>query len=258
MKPILLHIGGLALPSYYTLISLGIMLGIYFFYRYSKRSGFPVVYMLDISIIVVITCYIGSRLFHVLFEMPQYYLQNPLEVFSFWKGGYVIYGGILFPLIFIYIYAKRKKLSFLGITDLLAPSAAIGTAIGRMACLLQGCCYGSPTDMPWGIVFPEGTNGGLTPAGVHLHPTQVYLMMVNFIIFLFLNWRYKHKKFNGELTYLYLTLYAVGRSLVEFFRDDFRGDLFYPYLSTSQFISLIIFLVSFYLLIRNYKKAHYA
>jgi phosphatidylglycerol---prolipoprotein diacylglyceryl transferase len=254
MKPILFSIGSFILPSYYTFISLGILLGIFFFYRYSKRSGFPLVYMLDVSMIVVITCYLGARLFHVVFEMPQYYLQHPFDIFSFWKGGYVIYGGILFPLIFIYIYARRKRLSFLNITDLLAPSAAIGTALGRMACFLQGCCYGSPTSMPWGVVFPEGTNGGLTPSGVPLHPTQIYLVLVNFLIFLFLNWKFKHKKFAGELTYWYLLLYSIGRSFVEIFRNDFRGDLFYPYVSTSQFISLVIFVVVSYLLIKNYRK----
>ncbi|MCX6112220.1 MAG: prolipoprotein diacylglyceryl transferase [Proteobacteria bacterium] len=257
MKPILFQIGSFYIPSYYTLISLGILLGIYFFYRYSKKSGFPTVYMLDVSIIVVATCYMGARLFHVIFESPQYYLQHPWDIFSFWKGGYVLYGGMLFPLIFIYIYAKRKKISFLNITDLLAPSVAIGTALGRMACLLQGCCFGCATNMPWGITFPEGANGGLTPSEIPLHPTQIYLMIVNFSIFLILNWRFKHKKFNGELTYWYLMLYAVGRSFVEIFRDDFRGDLFTPYMSTSQFISLIIFIIALGLLIKNYKKTNH-
>ncbi|MEI6080369.1 MAG: prolipoprotein diacylglyceryl transferase [bacterium] len=258
MRPILFNIGSFSLPSYYTLISLGILLGIYFFYKYSKRSNFPVIYMLDVSIIVVATCYIGARLFHVLFEMPQYYLQHPQDVFSFWKGGYVIYGGILFPLLFVYIYAKRKGLSFLTITDLLAPSAAIGTALGRMACLLQGCCFGCPTTLPWGITFPKGANGGLTPSEIPLHPTQIYLMLLNLTIFLILNWRFKYKKFNGELTYWYLLLYSVGRSFVEIFRDDFRGDLFYPYVSTSQFISLLIFVVVSYLLIKNYRSIKHA
>ena len=254
MKPILFHIGSVYVPSYYTFISLGILLGIYFFYRYSKKAGFPVVNMLDVSIIVVATCYMGARLFHVIFESPGYYLQHPWDIFSFWKGGYVIYGGILFPLIFVYIYAKRKKLSFLNITDLMAPATAIGVALGRMACLLQGCCFGCPTDLPWGIVFPEGINGGLTPAGVALHPTQIYMMAFNLTIFFILNWRFKYRKFTGELTYWYLILYAVGRSIVEIFRDDFRGDLFAPYVSTSQFISLIIFIIASYQLIKNYKK----
>jgi phosphatidylglycerol:prolipoprotein diacylglycerol transferase len=214
--------------------------------------------MLDVSIIVVITCYIGARLFHVIFEMPQYYLQHPFDIFSLWRGGYVIYGGILFPLIFIYIYARRKGISFLNITDLLAPSVAIGTALGRMACFLQGCCYGSPTSMPWGVIFPEGTNGGLTPSGVPLHPAQIYLVIVDLVMFLILNWRSGHKKFNGELTYWYLLLYSVGRSIVEIFRNDFRGDFFYPYMSTSQSISLVIFLVVSFLLIKNHRKTRHA
>ncbi|MEI6092163.1 MAG: prolipoprotein diacylglyceryl transferase [bacterium] len=254
MKPILFHFGSFYIQSYYTFITLGILLGIYSFYRYSKRSNFSVIYMLDISIIVVATCYIGARLFHVIFEQPQYYFQHPIEMFYIWRGGYVIYGGILFPLIFIYIYAKRKGLEFLKITDLMAPATAIGTSLGRMACLLQGCCFGCQTSLPWGIVFPEGANAGLTPSHVPLHPTQIYLALVNLAIFFILNWRFKYKKFTGELTYWYLWLYSVGRSFVEIFRSDFRGDLFAPYFSTSQFISLIIFVITSFLLIKNYRK----
>ena len=83
-------------------------------------------------------------------------------------------------------------------------------------------------------------------------------MLLNLTIFLILNWRFKYKKFNGELTYWYLLLYSVGRSFVEIFRDDFRGDLFYPYVSTSQFISLLIFVVVSYLLIKNYRSIKHA
>jgi phosphatidylglycerol:prolipoprotein diacylglycerol transferase len=256
MKPVLLEFGTIVIPSYYTFISLGMLLGIYVFYNYTKKANVLPVYAIDISLIVIISSYIGARLFHILFEMPSYYLNNPLEVFAFWKGGFVIYGGILSPILFVYLYCRKKKIDFLLVTDLLAPSVAIGTALGRVACFMQGCCFGLPTSMPWGVVFPEGTNGGLTPSGISLHPTQIYMVLMNLVIFLVLYFRLKHKRFNGEITYWYFILYPVGRSIVEFFRNDYRGDLFDPYLSTSQFISLLIFLLSTYILLRKYKQLY--
>ena len=104
MKPVLFELGNFVLPSYYTFITLGMLLGIYMFYRYSKKNSIPYLAMIDISLIVIISAYVGARLFHIVFEMPSYYFKNPLEIFAIWKGGYVIYGGIIFPIIFVYIY----------------------------------------------------------------------------------------------------------------------------------------------------------
>jgi len=73
-----------------------------------KKDKFPTLLMVDISLITVVTAYIGARLFQILFVMPKYFLENPMEIFYFWKGGYVIYGAMLFPLIFVYLYTKRK------------------------------------------------------------------------------------------------------------------------------------------------------
>jgi phosphatidylglycerol---prolipoprotein diacylglyceryl transferase len=254
MKPILLEFGSITIPSYYTLISLGMFIGIYMFYRYAKKSALPPVYAIDVSLIVIISAYLGARLFHVIFEMPSYYFDNPLEIFALWKGGFVIYGGILFPIIFVYLYCKRKKTDFFLIADLLAPSVALGTAIGRIGCLMQGCCFGSPTSMPWGIIFPSGANGGLTPSGISLHPTQIYMSLMNLLIFIILHFRLKQKRFNGEIIYWYFLMYSTSRSIIEIFRSDFRGDFFAPYLSTSQFISLFILIASAFMLIKNYHK----
>jgi len=254
MKPILFNIGSINIYSYYFLVTLGIFLGLWVFGRYAKKYGLQPLATIDISLIAITTAYIGARLFHVFFVMPGYYLQHPLEIFAFWKGGFVIYGAILLPFVSLYIYAKRKSLNFLLITDLLSIAVAIGTFLGRFACLLQGCCFGSPTTMPWGIIFPEGANGGVTPAHIALHPTQIYLSLHGLIIFLILNWRMKGRKFDGELTLWYLILYAVGRFIIEYFRSDFRGDLFEPYLSTSQFISLLLVFFCTSLVVRKYSK----
>jgi phosphatidylglycerol---prolipoprotein diacylglyceryl transferase len=254
MRPILFHIGYTSIYSYYVFITLGIFLGLFFFYKYSKKSDLSPVSFVDISLISLITAYIGARLFHILFVMPKYYLEKPIEMFYFWNGGFVIYGAILIPPIFVYLYAKKKNLNFPKITDALAPAFSIGTALGRLACFMQGCCYGKPTDLPWGISFPEGANAGMTPTNIPLHPTQLYLALQGLVIFLILNYIFSRKKFDGELTLWFFILYPVTRIIIEYYRSDFRGDLFEPYLSTSQFISLIAALVALGFLIKKYVK----
>jgi len=254
MRTILFHIGSTSIYSYHMFIMLGIFLGLVFFHRYSKRSGISEVAFTDISLISIISAYVGARLFQILFVMPEFYFSHPVEMLYFWKGGFVVYGAILLPPVFIYIYAKKKKLSFTKITDALMPSFAIGYALGRVACLMQGCCYGKPTDLPWGIIFPEGANAGMTPSGIPLHPTQVYLVLQGLVIFFILDFWFRRKKFDDEITLWFFILYPFTRVIIEYFRDDFRGNLFEPYLSTSQAISLVVVVVSVYVLIRKYVK----
>lgn len=253
MNPILFYLGNNAVSSYFTFITLGIFAGLFVFYLGIKRSKLDPAIAIDIGLLTSITGYVGGRLFHILFEMPSFYFNNPLEIFAFWKGGYVYYGSILFPLIFIYFYCRIKNLKMIIITDLMAPGVALGSVFGRIGCFLQGCCYGKVTNLPWGISFPFDTPDP-TPKGIPLHPTQLYLVLVNTIIFITLIILGRKKRSDGVLTYTYLISYGFGLSFVEMFREDFRGDLFSPYLSTSQFISLVVILYSTFKLIKNYRK----
>jgi len=241
MKPILFQLLGTSFYSYYVFITLGIFTGFYFFYNYSKKLNLNLSYVLDLSIISIISGYVGGRIFHILFSMPAYYLAHPQEVFYFWQGGYAIYGATITPVLFIYIYSRYKKLEFLKITDALAPALSIGTMVGRIGCLLQGCCYGRLTSMPWGIPSPDGP----------IHPTQIYLSLHGLLMFLVLNHMFKNKKYDGQLTYWYFILYAVGRFIIEFYRADERGGA--GGLSSYQIISIIMFAWFTYKIIKKHK-----
>lgn len=229
MRPVLFNIFGSQIYSYYVFITLGIFAGLYFFYKYSKRSGIPHNHIIDISIISIVTGYLGGRLFHVLFSMPGYYFSNPEQILFFWKGGYAIYGAIIVPIFFIYLYTRSKKIGLFTITDALAPAVSIGTAIGRIGCLLQGCCYGKETDILWAI---RSLDGRL------VHPTQIYLSLHGLIMFFILTWSFNKKKYEGYLTYLYFVLYSSGRFIIEMLRADERGGIYG--LSSFQIISLLI------------------
>jgi phosphatidylglycerol---prolipoprotein diacylglyceryl transferase len=255
MHPVMFSIGNMAFPSYYIMISLGIVAGMLVAPLFYKQSKIETSVMLDIGIIISLTWIIGARFFHIVFEMPGYYFVHPLEMFKFWNGGYVFYGGYIFPVLIIYYYSKIKKLPFLKISDTVLPCLAIGIAIGRLGCLMQGCCYGAEvhSHIPWAVVFSAGTPGD-TPKGIPLHPTQIYMSLNGLLIFLILLWRFGRRKFDGEITYLFFILYATGLSIIEFFRGDYRGNLFEPYLSTSQLISLLLGTLCLFLLIKGYRK----
>jgi phosphatidylglycerol:prolipoprotein diacylglycerol transferase len=128
------------------------------------------------------------------------------------------------------------------VADITAPGIALGQAIGRLGCLSAGCCYGKPTQLPWGITFTEpysAENVGV-PLNVPLHPTQIYESIGAFLLFLYLMWRLKQKHFTGQIILEYLGLYAIFRFVIEFYRgDEDRGFMLHGLLSTSQFIGIL-------------------
>jgi phosphatidylglycerol:prolipoprotein diacylglycerol transferase len=133
--------------------------------------------------------------------------------------------------------------------DAFAPGIALGQAIGRQGCFAAGCCWGKPTTLPWGVRFSElGQQVTGVPIDTHLHPTQLYESFAAFLFFALLFWLHRRKTFDGQIILTYGVLYGATRFIIEFFRDDPRGDLFglttLTHLSTSQLISLLVGITS--------------
>lgn len=182
-----------------------------------------------------------------------------------WQSGFVLYGGLLAGVVTGSIYTKMRGESVLRIGDIAAPSMMLGLVFGRLGCLLNGCCWGLPTELPWGIRFPEGSdanrqilseqiaNSSAEGAKYHIdmnasrhlpvHPTQVYESLAALVIFLVLSWYWKRKRKNaGEVLLLLGMLYPVWRFIVERIRDDKRPEMF-PGLSYSASLSIIVFIL---------------
>lgn len=194
----------------------------------------------NLFLLIVISSIIGSRVFHVLFEELQYYRVHPLKVFAVWEGGYTFYGALLLSIAAIAFYCHRKKISFLQFGDISSSSGALGIFIGRLGCFFAGCCWGKQTSLPWGFTFSNPS----AFTDVHdkpLHPTQLYESFGSLILFIYLLRLFKHRKYEGQVSFHFLTGYAILRFLIEFFRgDDYRGFIFGGYLSYGQFVSLLI------------------
>jgi phosphatidylglycerol:prolipoprotein diacylglycerol transferase len=164
------------------------------------------------------------------------------------SSGGVFYGGLLFALVTSVVLMRLYKLPWRKTADAFAPGIAVGHAIGRMGCFSAGCCWGKPTDSWIGVRFTERASE-LTgvPIDSALVPTQLIEAVVNLLIFAFLLWLTKRRRFEGQVIFAYLMIYAVARFTIEFWRADPRGEVFG--LSTSQLISVIMFPLALLLMI---------
>jgi phosphatidylglycerol:prolipoprotein diacylglycerol transferase len=172
----------------------------------------------------------------------RHYANNPRSLVEVLRSGGVFYGGLIAATTVGIWYMKNHRHPAWKIADMGAPSIALGEAIGRWGCFAAGCCYGKPTNGPLGVRFtdPFAHDAVGTPLDVPLHPTQIYLSVNAFLIFLILQWAYRRRTFDGEVFWLYVLLYAITRGLIENFRgDSVRGFLIPGVLSTSQFIGLV-------------------
>ncbi|MBI4537441.1 MAG: prolipoprotein diacylglyceryl transferase [candidate division NC10 bacterium] len=235
MYPILLEIGGFHLRAYGTLIAIAILTGTWLAGREAARKGIPPERVQDIIVWAALFGIIGARLYYVAFAAPRLFLQDPLEVLALWRGGLAIHGALLAGAATAIWYVRRHGLSFWRLADTLAPSVILGQAIGRFACLLNGDAYGTPTSVPWAVVFTNPMS--MAPLGVPLHPTQLYEMGLNLILFGFLWWWRARARFDGQLFLFYVGGYGIIRFIVENFRGDqlqYGGGI-----SAAQTLSLL-------------------
>ena len=168
---------------------------------------------------IIFGAIIGARLMYVINYWEEEFAGKPLHhIITIGRSGLVFYGGLIGSCIGTIIYAWKNKLPLWKIADVMAPSVALGHGFGRIGCLMTGCCYGKPTDLPWAIHFPKDHATG----GIGVHPTQIYESALNFTFFAVLIWLHRRKKFDGQVFCVYLIGYAILRAVVESFRGDYK------------------------------------
>jgi phosphatidylglycerol:prolipoprotein diacylglycerol transferase len=236
MHPVLFSIGRFnIIHSYGLMIAIGILVGLFLAWRQAAREGIDPNKIIDITFYLLVSALIGSRLLFVLMNFQEY-AADPIKIFKIWEGGLVFYGGLI-PAVAVGIwYIKRLGLPLWQVTDIFAPSVAIGHAFGRIGCFLAGCCYGKPSTLPWAVTFTDPRS--LAPLGIPLHPTQLYSSLGLFAIFAVLIWLRKRKAFQGEIFWSYALMYSVFRFFIEFLRGDPRGSVLGGLLSTTQAIGI--------------------
>ena len=221
MRPILFHIGSYGVHSYGVLLMLAIVFGVWRAYTRARTlkardAAYPLTPddVLDVTIWIVAGIVIGARLMFVAVDWSEY-KGNLASIFQVWNGGLSFHGGMIGVITALILFSVRRRVPFLVLGDLIAPSAMLGYAIGRIGCLLNGCCYGAPTNLPWGIRFHD--EGIVTPPS---HPTQIYSSVLSFVFLGVLVWMERRQKFSGQIAFLYILLSAVERFVMEIWRAD--------------------------------------
>lgn len=250
MHPILFEIGSWPVYSYGVLLALAYLAGLQLAVVRARRWGLNATHVMDLGIYLIIAALVGAKLMLVAVDF-EYFRAQPRELLSLVRAGGVFYGGLLGALLVGLWLARRYALPMWTTADLFAPGIALGHVVGRLGCLLAGCCYGRPTDVAWGITFtnPVAASNVGTPLGMALHPTQLYDAGAELLILLVLLFSERRgRAFPGRTFWLYMLLYAVSRYIVEIYRGDPRGMIMG--MSTSQAVSLVVVPLALIMLLR--------
>ena len=230
MFPEICRIGGVAVYSYGLMLALAVVVCSFFLSRDAKKMlGLEQEEVLDLVFWTILAGIVGARVFYIILNL-KFFIEDPKEIFMLQHGGLAFQGGLIFGILAAVWIILRKGWPFWKTADVIAPYLALGHAIGRIGCFLNGCCYGK--SVAWGIYFPVHE--------AHLHPTQLYASALLLIIYVLLKKFQKVGLPAGAVFSLYLMLASVKRIGVEFFRADHEA-LFWG-LSVFQWVSIGVFI----------------
>ena len=232
----------LGIRWYGIMVALGVVV-LLLWMLWEVRRGAKLSYdtIITAALVAIPSGVIFSRLLHVI-DRWDYYIANPGEIIGF--SGLTIYGAILGATLGIWICSRFIKFRFAYFADLLVPGLILAQVVGRVGCLINGCCYGNETSLPWGIVYTD--TACYAPLEVALQPTQVYEIMFLLSVFGVLFWLRKRFQPDGSLFLIYLGLYAVWRIGIDFLRE---GTSFLFGLHQAQVIGIIVLLIIIPLLV---------
>jgi len=242
--------------SYGVLISFGALMGfIYASTTAKKELGIEIQTMQNLARTIIIAAFVGGKILYFL-EDPGFYFFPPSNMLHDFRTGFVFYGSLLFVIPLVILFFRKHKLPVMPMLDIIAITGLIIHIFGRMGCFFAGCCYGKETSRSIFIEFTDVAS--VAPLHQHLHPTQLYSITLLICILIVLLMFKRHKRFEGQLFFIYIMLYALGRGVIEIFRGDIsRGYVIDGILSHSQFISLILLgiILFFYIRFLNKSKA---
>jgi len=237
VSPIAFTIGPISVAWYGIMVALAVItLIVWALLAVKKGANLSYETVINAAIVGIPSGIIFSRLLHVI-DLWDYYSQHPGEIIG--GSGLTIYGAVLGAALGIWIYSRFRKISFGYLADVLAPGIILAQAIGRVGCTLNGCCYGKETDIFCAVVYTHPESHG--PIGIPVHPTQVYEIIFNLMVFGVLLALRKRFRPDGSLFMIYLSLYSIWRIVVDFVRE---GKPFLFGLHEAQVISIIILIVT--------------
>ncbi len=220
----LFGIGAFKVHSYGFMLCVAFVLGLLITYRHLKRNFIDPYAVFDLVIAAMLGGILGARAFYILGNTDEF-AGHWVDVLHFWDmEGLVFFGGLLLGGAAVVAVIRWKGLPYNVIADAAGLSLALGLAVTRIGCFLNGCCYGKPSGLPWAVTFPAGSGvyAGMGIPPTPLHPTQIYESLLDLALFVALFAVRKRFKYHGEVFYLFLLFYGVIRFFMEFLR--FHGN----------------------------------
>ncbi len=241
MFPELFSLGPFTIYSYGVMLAVSYLLGLQLARWRARQWGLDDNRILDLGIYIIIAALVGAKLLLLVVDFEQF-RRSPADLASLARSAGVFYGGLIVAVGVAFWYMAKHAMPVWTTCDVFAPGIALGHVTGRLGCFAAGCCYGTPTTVPWAVTFTNplaAANVG-TPLGIPLHPTQLYEAGAELLILVvLLVTERRGRRFGGRTFWSYLFLYAVSRYVIEIYRGDPRGTVF-DLMSTSQFVSLIL------------------
>ena len=253
VRPILFHLPfGLPLYGYGTMLFASVVVGRRLALRLAERAGMDATVMDRCCLWTLAGAFVGARLLYVVTNLDQFH--RLADVFQFWSGGMVAYGGFLGGFLVTVVWCRIYGVRLIAWADCATPSLCVGLLLTRVGCFLAGCDFGRPWDGPWAVRFPSGspafeqqTLAGLLPLGatqsLPVHPTQLYESLSGLVLLLLVTAVHRRRTFRGQPFVAFVLGYAVLRYLIEIVRADANRGGVGPF-STSQIIAVATFLAA--------------
>jgi phosphatidylglycerol:prolipoprotein diacylglycerol transferase len=253
VHPEILHWGFLHIRSYGLMLAVAFLVGTWIGLAEARRRGLDEDRVVTVILVALVSSILGARALYVLEHVAEFRREWG-SVFALWQGGLTLYGGVIVGTLGGLITARRLGLPMWTVADALTPSIALGTMFGRVGCFLNGCCYGRPTHLPWGVVFPPDSFAGLEFGDTPIHPSQLYFAMAGLVLFLLAWVMRKRLHVPGQLFWAFVALFALVRIPLDFTRA-YEADATVLTLKTvslteSQLTSIAMVLFSALMLLR--------
>ncbi len=258
MHPEIFRWGILHVRSYGLMLAIAFLVGTWLGLREARRRGLEEDRLVTVILAALVAGVLGARGLYVLEHVDEFRREWG-SVLAVWQGGLTLYGGIVLGTAVGLATARRLGLPMWVVADALTPSLALGALFGRVGCFLNGCCYGRPTRLPWGVVFPPDSFAGLEFGNAPVHPSQLYFALAGLILFL-VTWGLRRRlTVPGSLFWIFIVLFALIRIPLDFTRAyESNGAILRAgpvELTESQLTSVALALFGMLMLLRLRREA---
>lgn len=258
MHPEILEWGVIHIRSYGLLLAVAFLAGAAVSMREARRLGLDEDRLLTVILVVLVASVLGARALYVI-EHLEDFRRSWGSVLAVWQGGLTFYGGLIAGTVTGLLAARRFRLPMWPVADALTPALALGTMFGRVGCYLNGCCYGHPTSLPWGVTFPADSFPGLEFGNATIHPSQLYFALAGLVLFGVTWWLRRRIAVPGVLFWTFMALFSLARIPLDATRAYEPGAVLFGtgafQVTESQIESAAIGLFSLLMILRLRREA---